>query len=169
MISKYMYRSNLLNKTNNSVMRVSSVLTTLVSIMSTASARSTGLTPKAAASSPLEVFESVYETPQGWTRHERVSSSTPLHLRIALEMPNHALFEETLYSISTPDHPSYGNHLSHEEVKRLVQPRDSSVEGVMYWLQSSGVEQTSIEKNGDWIIFKSTVGVIVSTIRCLYS
>jgi hypothetical protein len=36
-------------------------------------------------------------------------------------MPDHDLFEQTLFSISDPDHPDYGKHLSREKVKVITQ------------------------------------------------
>ena len=129
----------------------------LLASFSIAYARSTIPVPRAIAKSPLEVFEAVYETPQGWTRHGRPDPSTRIGLRVDLEMPDHALFEETLYTISTPDHPNYGNHLSHAELKRLVKPRDASIQGVLEWLSSSGVKDSDIVNNDEWIAFKISV------------
>lgn len=138
-------------------MRVLSVSSAVLATLSFVHARSTTAAPKAIARSPLEVFESVYETPQGWTRHERPEPSTRISLRVDLEMPDHALFEETLFTISTPDHPNYGNHLTHAELKRLVKPRDTSVQGVLEWLTTSGVQTSDIVNNDEWIAFKIAV------------
>lgn len=138
-------------------MRVLSVSSVLLATLNLVCARSTTTGPKVIARSPLEIFESVYKTPQGWTRHERPEPSTRISLRVDLEMPDHALFEETLYTISTPDHANYGNHLTHAELKRLVKPRDTSIQGVLEWLTTSGVQDSDIVNNDEWIAFKISV------------
>lgn len=135
-------------------MRVLSFLTALVTV-SSAAARSAGLSSR---DTSLQVFESLYETPQGWIKLERPDPSKRLRLRIALEMPNHALFEQTLYTISTPDHPNYGKHLKREEAKALIKPRDASTATVLDWLRSSGVAEADIENDGEWINFIVSVG-----------
>lgn len=68
-------------------------------------------------------------------------------------MPDHALFEQTLYDISTPDHEKYGQHLNHEEIRALVNPTDEASAGILSWLQSSGVPGSEIENDSDWIYF----------------
>ncbi|KAH9218824.1 peptidase S8/S53 domain-containing protein [Leptodontidium sp. 2 PMI_412] len=106
---------------------------------------------------PLKVFESLYRTPQRWTQLEQPDPKTLLHLRIAVHMSDHDLFEKTLFEVSTPDHPSYGQHLNHEEVRALVKPKDSSTQAVLAWLQSSGIPETDIKDRGEWINFRVSV------------
>lgn len=72
-------------------------------------------------------------------------------------MPDHDLFEQTLFEISTPDHPSYGKHLNHEEVRALIKPKDASTEAVLAWLRNSMVPETDIEDMEEWINFKVPV------------
>ncbi|KAK0109102.1 vesicle formation at the endoplasmic reticulum [Cadophora gregata f. sp. sojae] len=72
-------------------------------------------------------------------------------------MPDHDLFEKTLYDVSTPDHPSYGQHLTHEEVRALVQPRDASTQAVLAWLKASGIPETDIKDQGEWVNFRASV------------
>lgn len=105
------------------------------------------------------IFESLYSAPDGWQRVKEANPSSLLHLRIALEQPNisNGVFERTLYQISSPDHPSYGQHLSREEVKELVKPLQGSTDVVLAWLNASGISNSDIEDAGDWINFKTTV------------
>lgn len=102
----------------------------------------------------LKVFESVHQTPQGWTKlDEEPSASQRLRLRIALKEPDHDLFEATLFSVSDPDHASYGQHLKREEVKSLIKPKVESTEAVLSWLSDSGVPESDIENDGEWVNF----------------
>ncbi|KAH7419956.1 peptidase S8/S53 domain-containing protein [Cadophora sp. MPI-SDFR-AT-0126] len=109
------------------------------------------------AIAPLKVFESLHRTPQGWTQLDQPDPKTLLHLRIAVHMPDHDLFEKTLYEVSTPDHPSYGQHLNHEEVRALVKPKDTSTEAVLAWLKASGIPDTDIKDQGEWVNFRASV------------
>jgi tripeptidyl-peptidase-1 len=76
--------------------------------------------------SDLEVFESVYGIPQGWTQEGTPDPATRLLLRIALQMPDEELFQQTLYDISTPEHEKYGQHLDLKKLRSLVKPRDEA-------------------------------------------
>jgi len=78
-------------------------------------------------------------------------------------MPNHTLFEQAIYDVSTPNHELYGQHLNHEEVRAIVKPRDESIEAVLAWLKSSGLPESDIEHDNEWINF--SVSVAVSCVR----
>lgn len=65
----------------------------------------------------------------------RPSPESRFHLRIALEQPNHELFEQTLFDVSTLDHSQYGMHLKREEIKALIKPRGEYTEAVLSWLE----------------------------------
>lgn len=58
--------------------------------------------------------------------------------------------------MSTPDHPSYGNHFNtHEEMKRMLQPSAESADSIRDWLEGAGI--TKIEQDADWVTFYTTV------------
>jgi tripeptidyl-peptidase-1 len=58
--------------------------------------------------------------------------------------------------MSTPDHPSYGNHFhTHEEMKRMLQPSAESADSIRDWLESAGINR--IEQDADWMTFYTTV------------
>jgi tripeptidyl-peptidase-1 len=119
--------------------------------------------------SSLEVFESLHRVPQGWTRRGDPEPSTRIRLRIALSMPDHAKFEKTLYDISTPGHPTYGLHLNHEEVRSLVKPRDESADSILSWLQNSGVAQSDIIQDNEWINFYISVASAENMLNTTFS
>ncbi|KAH8685898.1 putative Tripeptidyl-peptidase sed2 [Tricladium varicosporioides] len=108
-------------------------------------------------SSTLRVFESLRESPQGWTKLEKPNPAKRLRLRIALQEPDHELFEKTLFAVSDPEHPSYGQHLKRHEVKALIKPRDDSTEAVISWLKGAGIQDADIENNGEWVNFYVSV------------
>jgi tripeptidyl-peptidase I len=105
------------------------------------------------------LVESLYSAPDGWQRVGEADPDAVIRLRIALEQPNvsNGKFEETLYAISSPDHPQYGKHLSRLELRELVKPREESVDAVTSWLRAAGISGSDIEVDGEWVNFKSTV------------
>ncbi|KAH8193647.1 hypothetical protein TruAng_012185 [Truncatella angustata] len=105
------------------------------------------------------IVESVLNPPNGWERVQDANPLSIIQLRIALQQPNvlNGNFERIFYDISSPDHPSYGQHLSREELKELVKPHRESTDAVVSWLKSGGISNSEIEDAGDWINFRATV------------
>jgi tripeptidyl-peptidase-1 len=103
------------------------------------------------------VVESIAALPLGWKKVRDADPSTQLKLRIALEQPNTAVFEQKLYDVSNPEHPLYGRHLEREELAQLLAPRDESTSAVLNWLREAGVPGSKVENDGDWINFQVSV------------
>lgn len=103
------------------------------------------------------LVESLPGVPAGWAKLRDATSSQLIKLRIALEQPNLAQFEKTLYDISTPQHVLYGKHLSREEVQDLVKPNEDATVAVLSWLRAAGIDEADIEEDGEWVNFKTTV------------
>ncbi|KAH8903475.1 subtilisin-like protein [Coniochaeta sp. PMI_546] len=96
------------------------------------------------------VVESLASVPTGWKKLRDADPSHPLHLRIALDQPNTALFEQTLYDVSNPEHVLYGKHLKRDELAQLLAPRAESTSTVLSWLREN-IAESKIENEGDWI------------------
>ncbi len=103
------------------------------------------------------VFESVPGKPEGWTRLGDASPDQRLKLRIALQQPNEALFERTLYEVSDPSHAKYGQHLSREALADMMAPRAESTVTVRSWLRSAGIADAQVHEDGEWINLSVTV------------
>ncbi|KAI1823408.1 subtilisin-like protein [Xylaria intraflava] len=103
------------------------------------------------------LVESLPNVPAGWSKLGDAKSDQLTKLRIALEQPGLARFEQTLYDISTPQHALYGQHLSREDARELLKPAEESTAAVLHWLRSAGIDANDIEENGEWINFKTTV------------
>ncbi|KAB8295313.1 hypothetical protein EYC80_007216 [Monilinia laxa] len=111
----------------------------------------------AACESSMELLESLRDIPQGWVQLEKPRPFKTIKLRIALEQPDHELFEQKLFAVSTPDHYEYGQHLTREELKRLVKPADESTAAVLSWLEKSGISKSNIDNDGEWINFRTSI------------
>ncbi|KAJ5188909.1 Peptidase S8/S53 subtilisin/kexin/sedolisin [Penicillium cf. griseofulvum] len=109
-----------------------------------------------ASSAAANVFESLSAVPQGWRYSRTPRADQPMKLQIALAQGDTAGFEAAVMDMSTPDHPSYGNHFNtHEEMKRMLQPSAESVGSIREWLEGAGI--TRIEQDADWLTFYTTV------------
>lgn len=102
------------------------------------------------------VFESLRAVPSGWKQLGAPSPDTRIHLRIALKKPNQDLFEKTLFAVSTPDHPKYGQHLKREELKAMLKPATVSTDAFSHGL-----------KNRVFLLLISRMMAIGSTSMCL--
>ncbi|KAI1110329.1 subtilisin-like protein [Nemania sp. NC0429] len=115
------------------------------------------LLPSVVAGKNNVVVESLPGVPAGWTKLRDAAGDQSVKLRIALEQPNLAQFEQTLYDISTPQHVLYGKHLSREEVRDLVKPSEDAAAATLSWLRAAGIDEADIEEDGEWVNFKTTV------------
>jgi len=103
------------------------------------------------------VFESAPAQPEGWTRLGDANPDQHLKLRIALQQPNEALFERTLYEVSDPAHAQYGRHLSRDALSAMMAPRAESTSAVRTWLRSAGISDASVHEDGEWVNLDVTV------------
>lgn len=110
-------------------------------------------------SSPKEVHERRAHTPFGWEPVRRLDSSTNLPFRIGLKQSNIERIEELLMDVSHPHSPNYGNHYTAEQVKEMFKPSQESVDAVMDWLESEGIDRDRIKlsNSGGWVEMSLTV------------
>lgn len=104
------------------------------------------------------VLESLRSVPVGWRRVGNADPSQEMRLRVALVQPHAAVFEQTLYDVSDPEHPLYGRHLKRDELAKMMKPSDVSTAAVLNWLSEAGIPSSQVEDEGDWINFRITVG-----------
>ena len=72
---------------------------------------------ESSAQGTMKVHESRSAIPQGFIYQGTAPPQTFLNMRIALKQPNPAGLEEILMAVSTPGNPTYGQHLTKEEVR----------------------------------------------------
>lgn len=103
------------------------------------------------------MMETLSKVPKDWYEAARPSSSRRLRLSIALVQPNKELFRETLANISTPGHIDYGKHLKRDELKTLLRPESDATQTVLQWLNSSGIPESDVIEDGEWIRFSTDI------------
>lgn len=117
-----------------------------------------------------DVFEEVVEIPEGWRElpSVQVNKDSTLAMRIHLAQQNTAAFEQKVIDLSTPDHPTYGNHMDTHEIKRMLQPTQNTISSVLTWLQDAGIsEHVAVEH--DWIMMNVTVAQAEKLLNTKYS
>ncbi|PLB33746.1 S53 family peptidase [Aspergillus candidus] len=109
-----------------------------------------------AATVSAEAFEKLSAVPQGWRYSHHPAADEPLRLQIALAQGDPEGFEKVAMDMATPGHENYGKHFdSHDEMKRMLLPRDESVSVVRDWLSAAGID--NVQQDADWIKFSTSV------------
>ena len=85
-----------------------------------------------------------------------LAAGEPIKLKIAVHEQNLDQLEEMVLQISDPEHPSYGNHLQHHEVRDLTKPTEAASNAVHGWLQDWNI--TKVIDQSDLVSFYTTVG-----------
>ncbi|KAJ7921462.1 tripeptidyl peptidase A [Mycena leptocephala] len=96
----------------------------------------TGFLTFASAHPRALVKHSLPDIPSGWAQLQDapLTPSRGLSLRFGLVQHGFSQLESLLLNISDPDHPSYGNHLSKEQVHALSKPSNDTLGLVEGWL-----------------------------------
>ncbi|RKF75702.1 Tripeptidyl-peptidase sed3 [Golovinomyces cichoracearum] len=115
-----------------------------------------------------QVFEQLDGIPTPWIlkENEHVDPNHPFKLRIHLRNLNMESFQQKVLDISTPSHPSYGKHMSREEVNRYLAPPSQSFDSVQQWLRNHEVGNVTIQN--DWFILESTIGRVEKLLDTSY-
>lgn len=98
------------------------------------------------AGSPYQVKEQL-NVPQIWSKVSDAPAGHMIKLQIALKQGKWDELEKTLFEVSDPLHPSYGQHLSQEQVEALVAPSDETLNEVEAWLKSHGIDSSALSFN----------------------
>ncbi|KAK3651248.1 hypothetical protein LTR56_002106 [Elasticomyces elasticus] len=88
-----------------------------------------------------------------WTAG-RIARALPTHrinLRIGLRQGRFDELERTLYEVSTPGHPRYGQHLSQADIHDFIKPSESALAAVKHWLSDYGVHHAIFTQAQDWL------------------
>ncbi|XP_041257124.1 tripeptidyl-peptidase 1-like [Onychostruthus taczanowskii] len=81
-----------------------------------------------------------FRVPPGWAHAGRVGAGHPVQLTFALRQRGTAQLPRLVQAVSDPRSPRYGQYLSLEQVRDLVQPSPATLMTVLKWLQGHGVE-----------------------------
>jgi len=110
-----------------------------------------------APSGSRAVLEQLSSVPDGWEQVSPASPSQALSFAIDMISADPTGFEQTVLGLSTPDHETYGQFLSFEQVQELAKPSETGSKAVLSWLASQNLPADSIQNDGSWIRFTLTV------------
>jgi len=89
--------------------------------------------------------------PEGWTVGAPADREGLIKLTFAVKQQRLSELHDVLMAVSDPRSPSYGEHLSNQEVHDLTAPKAEHLEAVMAFLKSHGAEGKRATPNGDQI------------------
>jgi tripeptidyl-peptidase-1 len=91
-------------------------------------------------------------------------------MKIALKQQNLHQAEDWLKDVSSPTSPNFGKFWSHDEIIEAFQPPPESVENVLFWLESEGVERHKVthSDNKQWLVFSATASMAESLFHTEY-
>ncbi|KAJ3366136.1 hypothetical protein HDU91_001958, partial [Kappamyces sp. JEL0680] len=107
----------------------------------------------AAYAAPALRVKSHVPTPPEWTYLEPASAQDTMTLHIALKQENMDKLHQELLSVSDPSSPRYRQHLSKEQVDRIVLPSEATVQKVAAWLGKNGI--SSFQRSANFITIPS--------------
>lgn len=105
-----------------------------------------------------KVYNSLPSAPDGWTLARSASPSDPITFRIALHQRNTQELKRVVDEVSTPGHPSYGKHLTRNQLRAYTAPSSEAVDSVTAWLADHGIAgEASAKVSNDWVAVTTTV------------
>lgn len=108
--------------------------------------------------------------PIDWIQDRRLEADRILPMRIGLTQQNLHRVEEILMSVAHPQSPSYGQHLSPNEVIDLFSPSDETVAAVRSWLTDFGLhrDRLRLSSGQGWIEFNATAAEVEELLNTEY-
>ncbi|KAH7311332.1 tripeptidyl-peptidase 1 precursor [Stachybotrys elegans] len=98
--------------------------------------------------------------PKRWQNLGRAPADRIIDLQIGVRQGNFEELEKRLYEVSHPDHPSYGKHLTQDDVNELVKPDEETLELVLEWLREHDIVPASYSSAKDWIMVSLPVSKV---------
>eukprot|EP00928_Gymnodinium_smaydae_P041914 TRINITY_DN28301_c0_g1_i1.p1 TRINITY_DN28301_c0_g1~~TRINITY_DN28301_c0_g1_i1.p1 ORF type:complete len:594 (+),score=97.96 TRINITY_DN28301_c0_g1_i1:150-1784(+) len=97
-------------------------------------------------------MESTLDVPEGWSISGPALPHASIEITFAVKQQNLQKLHDELMRVSDPDSPSYGDHLTNEEVNALTAPRREHHAAVMDFLSAHGLAGKNATPNGDQIV-----------------
>lgn len=85
-----------------------------------------------------------------------------IRITVGLFRQNSDELDRIFWEVSTPTHRNYGNHLNHEQMRRLVSPGRSAVAAVVSWLSDAGLRGVLVGRHEDYIKAHGTLAQVES-------
>ena len=89
--------------------------------------------------------------PNGWDLRGTSPRKQMVELNFAVKHQNVDLLHDTLMRVSTPSSPTYGMHLSNDEVHQMIAPKPEHIAAVIAFLKEHGADVRPETPNHDMI------------------
>ncbi|KAI8869506.1 putative protease S8 tripeptidyl peptidase I [Ramicandelaber brevisporus] len=99
-------------------------------------------------------FDRLGAAPSPWALTGPAPLDHSVNLQVGLKQQNVEQFNHRFMEMSTPGNPNYGKHMSRDELNAMLAPKDESVQMVLAWLKSYGIEGTH---DNQWVKADATV------------
>ncbi|KAF8258401.1 peptidase S8/S53 domain-containing protein [Lactarius quietus] len=101
----------------------------------------------------MKVMHAWSAVPQNWVSMGHPHRETTIDLHLALKSHRENALIDSLYEVSNPRHPKYGEYLSKEQVAELVAPHPETLDLVRSWLNHYEIPSSSISTTlgGNWL------------------
>ncbi|UJO13809.1 Tripeptidyl-peptidase SED2 [Fulvia fulva] len=110
-----------------------------------------------------------HNVPKAWTKVGEASKSDMVHLQIGLKQQNEGVVEEHLLQVSDPSHSRYGQHLTADEIKKIITPSDETQDLVKAWLDEHGISNGVHSPSKDFIHVVLPIGKVEHLLDTAYS
>ena len=117
-----------------------------------------GLTISSVHAAPAVILEQTQGIPPGWSFQGGADPSDKITLFVALKEPGIEELKAKLNQRQSPDHPSFGQHLSRGEVLQLRQPAAATAQAVSSWLRASGIRE--VHNQGTLVSFEASASAV---------
>jgi tripeptidyl-peptidase-1 len=119
-----------------------------------------GLTTTSVQAAPAVILEETKGIPPGWSILGSAGASDKITLFVALKEPGIEELKAKLNQRQNSGHPSFGQHLSRDEVLQHRQPADTMGRAVSNWLKSSGIRD--VHNQGSLLSFEASAQTVKS-------
>ncbi|MCJ1484230.1 hypothetical protein MMC06_004398 [Schaereria dolodes] len=124
----------------------------------------------AAPSSSHVLLEKRSHVPYGWEQRAKLPATNVLPMKVALTQGNIEKLEDYLMEVSHPESEKFGEHWSAKQVAETFQPTRETLDTVVEWLTSSGIDPERISRSQSlgWLHFDATVEEAESLLKTEY-
>jgi len=123
-----------------------------------------------AVASALVLKEAQSPLQSHWAKLDRTASEQLMTVHVFVKQTNLDELQRVVDAVSNPKNEKYGQHLSNDEVHRLIAPTTESVKTVLAWLASHGIsgDQITATPNSDILEFTVPVRVVEGLLNTEY-
>jgi len=94
------------------------------------------------------------EVEEGWAKLGKPHEETEIKLIIAIKQRNVDILERIFWEVSDPTSTSYGEHLTMDDITKIVAPEESVLDAVFHWLDGHPITFKELTPNKDMLTIK---------------